>query len=107
MPAQPMHGVYANINMSAPAAAAWNPYPANMWNMPPTSQHAWNIAMRADRRPIDAKPADDDPWRFYTVKEIDGGITSRNRYTIDNYLQPIKWVMNFDGTWVAVRLRKE
>ncbi|CRK12163.1 hypothetical protein BN1708_010359 [Verticillium longisporum] len=34
--------------------------------------------------PQDFKPADDDPSRYYPVREVDGNWTQRNRYTIDN-----------------------
>ncbi|RSL63684.1 hypothetical protein CEP53_004332 [Fusarium sp. AF-6] len=34
--------------------------------------------------PQDFKPADDDPSRFYYVREVDGNWTQRNRFTIDH-----------------------
>ncbi|RXG46450.1 hypothetical protein VDGE_05886 [Verticillium dahliae] len=40
--------------------------------------------------PQDFKPADDDPSRYYPVREVDGNWTQRNRYTIDN-LGDCRW----------------
>ncbi|KAI8232877.1 hypothetical protein K4K54_011304 [Colletotrichum sp. SAR 10_86] len=40
--------------------------------------------------PQDFKPADDDPSRYYPVREVDGNWTQRNRFTIDN-LGDCRW----------------
>ncbi|RBR25798.1 uncharacterized protein FIESC28_01391 [Fusarium coffeatum] len=40
--------------------------------------------------PQDFKPADDDPSRFYYVREVDGNWTQRNRFTID-HMGDSKW----------------
>lgn len=102
-PMQPLP--YAAMPGAFPAG--FNPYGGNLWNGQPRSQAEWNMVMRMDRTPQDILPADPDPWRFYPVKELDGNMTSRNRFTIDNYLQPVKWIQNFDGTFYAQRLRKD
>ncbi|TDZ49928.1 hypothetical protein CTRI78_v007707 [Colletotrichum trifolii] len=53
--------------------------------------------------PQDFKPADDDPSRFYPVREVDGNWTQRNRYTIDN-LGDCRWYLTNGGYFYAVRL---
>ncbi|QPC78915.1 hypothetical protein HYE68_009667 [Fusarium pseudograminearum] len=40
--------------------------------------------------PQEFKPADDDPSRFYYVREVDGNWTQRNRFTID-HMGDSKW----------------
>ena len=48
------------------------------------------------------QPSDPDPWRFYKVKELDGGFTSRNRYTIDSgEIGRVRWYQTPDGTFYA------
>jgi hypothetical protein len=53
--------------------------------------------------PQDFKPADDDPSRYYYVREVDGVWTQRNRYTIDN-LGDCRWYITDSGYFYAVRL---
>ncbi|PNH56545.1 hypothetical protein VD0002_g2934 [Verticillium dahliae] len=53
--------------------------------------------------PQDFKPADDDPSRYYPVREVDGNWTQRNRYTIDN-LGDCRWYVSEGGYFYAVRL---
>ncbi|RCI15784.1 hypothetical protein L249_2978 [Ophiocordyceps polyrhachis-furcata BCC 54312] len=52
--------------------------------------------------PQDFKPGDDDPSRFYYVREIDGNWTQRNRYTIDQ--MACRWYVTDEGWFYAVRL---
>jgi hypothetical protein len=67
----------------------------------PRNPVEWNMMSRTNRNPQGIKPEDGDPWRTYAVRELDGGMTTRNRYTIDEYLQPVIWHRNHDGTfWV-------
>ncbi|KAG9246939.1 hypothetical protein BJ878DRAFT_494884 [Calycina marina] len=50
------------------------------------------------------KPADDDPFRMYWVREEDGTFTQRNRLTIDSGdIGPCRWYA-IDGVFYAVRL---
>ncbi|KAH7143908.1 hypothetical protein EDB81DRAFT_935355 [Dactylonectria macrodidyma] len=53
--------------------------------------------------PQDFKPSDDDPNRFYFVREVDGNWTQRNRYSIDN-MGEIRWFVTNEGWFYAVRL---
>ncbi|TID02851.1 hypothetical protein CH35J_003978 [Colletotrichum higginsianum] len=53
--------------------------------------------------PQDFKPADDDPSRYYPVREVDGNWTQRNRFTIDN-LGDCRWYVTTEGYFYAVRL---
>ncbi|KZL70820.1 hypothetical protein CT0861_09708 [Colletotrichum tofieldiae] len=53
--------------------------------------------------PQDFKPADDDPSRYYPVREVDGNWTQRNRFTIDN-LGDCRWYITKEGYFYAVRL---
>jgi hypothetical protein len=53
--------------------------------------------------PQDFKPADDDPSRYYMVRELDGAWTQRNRFTIDN-LGDCRWYLTDEGYFYAVRL---
>ncbi|KAG9237177.1 hypothetical protein BJ875DRAFT_502838 [Amylocarpus encephaloides] len=60
-------------------------------------------AMGLDRKQ-DMKPADDDPLRFYWVREFDGSWTQRNRLTIDSGdIGDCRWYAK-DGEFYAVRL---
>ncbi|PHH76532.1 hypothetical protein CDD83_4240 [Cordyceps sp. RAO-2017] len=52
--------------------------------------------------PQDFKPGDDDPSRFYFVREVDGNWTQRNRYTIDQLA--CRWYVTDEGWFYAVRL---
>ncbi|UNI21355.1 hypothetical protein JDV02_007351 [Purpureocillium takamizusanense] len=52
--------------------------------------------------PQDMKPGDDDPSRFYWVREIDGNWTQRSRYSIDQI--PCRWYVTDEGWFYAVRL---
>lgn len=51
----------------------------------------------------DFKPADDDPSRFYFVREVDGNWTQRNRFTID-HMGDCRWYVTDEGWFYAVRL---
>lgn len=53
--------------------------------------------------PQDFKPADDDPSRYYPVREVDGNWTQRNRFTIDN-LGDCRWYVTDAGYFYAVRM---
>ncbi|KAF4980885.1 hypothetical protein FZEAL_3207 [Fusarium zealandicum] len=53
--------------------------------------------------PQDFKPADDDPSRFYFVREVDGNWTQRNRFTID-HIGDCRWYVTDEGWFYAVRL---
>ncbi|KAF4341415.1 hypothetical protein FBEOM_4663 [Fusarium beomiforme] len=53
--------------------------------------------------PQDFKPADDDPSRFYYVREVDGNWTQRNRFTID-HMGACRWYVTDEGWFYAVRL---
>ncbi|KAF5138733.1 hypothetical protein E5D57_002519 [Metarhizium anisopliae] len=44
--------------------------------------------------PQDFKPADDDPSRYYYVREVDGNWTQRNRFTID-HMGDCRWQLRF------------
>ncbi|KAK1999832.1 hypothetical protein LX36DRAFT_689811 [Colletotrichum falcatum] len=50
--------------------------------------------------PQDFKPADDDPSRYYPVREVDGNWTQRNRFTIDN-LGDCRWYITKEGYFYA------
>jgi hypothetical protein len=52
--------------------------------------------------PQDFKPKDDDPSRYYPVREVDGNWTQRNRFTIDN-LGDCVWFCTPEGYFYAVR----
>ncbi|KAK1971167.1 hypothetical protein LY78DRAFT_699525 [Colletotrichum sublineola] len=54
--------------------------------------------------PQDFKPADDDPSRYYPVREVDGNWTQRNRFTIDN-LGDCRWYITNEGYFYAVPIR--
>lgn len=54
--------------------------------------------------PQDFRPADDNPSRMYRVREVDGGWTIRNRYTIDNMEGEFRWYITDEGVFYAVRL---
>ncbi|VUC21948.1 unnamed protein product [Clonostachys rosea] len=53
--------------------------------------------------PQDFKPADDDPSRFYYVRELDGNWTQRNRFSID-HMGDCRWYVTDEGWFYAVRL---
>ncbi|KAM0341139.1 hypothetical protein ACHAPU_010154 [Fusarium lateritium] len=53
--------------------------------------------------PQEFKPADDDPSRFYYVREVDGNWTQRNRFTID-HMGDSRWYVTDEGWFYAVRL---
>lgn len=53
--------------------------------------------------PQDFKPADDNPSRFYYVREVDGNWTQRNRFTIDHN-GDCRWYVTPEGWFYAVRL---
>ncbi|KAF7558688.1 hypothetical protein G7046_g5469 [Stylonectria norvegica] len=53
--------------------------------------------------PQDFKPSDDDPSRFYFVREIDGNWTQRNRFSID-HMGGCRWYVTDEGWFYAVRL---
>jgi hypothetical protein len=53
--------------------------------------------------PQDFKPADDDPSRFYYVREVDGNWTQRNRFSIDQ-MGDSRWYVTDEGWFYAVRL---
>ncbi|CAM1503002.1 Fc.00g077780.m01.CDS01 [Cosmosporella sp. VM-42] len=53
--------------------------------------------------PQDFKPADDDPSRYYFVREVDGNWTQRNRFTIDS-MGDCRWYVTDEGWFYAVRL---
>jgi hypothetical protein len=52
--------------------------------------------------PQDFKPKDDDPSRYYMVRELDGNWTQRNRYTIDAL--NCRWYLADKGYFYAVRV---
>lgn len=68
---------------------------------------AWQQARFAHRArmfsPQEFKPADDDPHRFYYVRELDGNWTQRNRFSIDN-MGDCRWYLADEGYFYAVRL---
>lgn len=50
------------------------------------------------------KPADDNPLKYYWVRELDGAWTQRNRLTIDSGdIGKCRWY-TVDGMFYAVRL---
>ncbi|KAK4073450.1 uncharacterized protein Triagg1_5276 [Trichoderma aggressivum f. europaeum] len=53
--------------------------------------------------PQEFKPSDDDPSRFYYVREVDGNWTQRNRFTID-HLGDCRWYVTDEGWFYAVRM---
>lgn len=53
--------------------------------------------------PQDFKPADEDPGRFYWLREVDGNWTQRSRHTLDN-LGDIRWYVTDEGWFYAVKL---
>jgi hypothetical protein len=62
-----------------------------------------HIAEQQDlTKPQDFKPADDDPSRFYWMRELDGEWTQRNRLTIDHL--GCRWYLHEGGYFYAVRL---
>jgi len=51
------------------------------------------------------KPADDDPMRWYWVRELDGTYTQRNRLTIDSpEFGDVRWFAQEGGKFYAARL---
>ncbi|KAL3953713.1 hypothetical protein ACCO45_011669 [Purpureocillium lilacinum] len=50
--------------------------------------------------PQDMKPGDDDPSRFYYVRELDGNWTQRSRYSIDQI--PCRWYVTDEGWFYAI-----
>jgi len=82
--------------------------PQEVANMARTQlETQWSQARYAHRKglfePQDFKPADDDPLRFYWVREVDGNWTQRNRLTIDN-LGDCRWYLAEAGYFYAIRL---
>ncbi|TVY14607.1 hypothetical protein LARI1_G006235, partial [Lachnellula arida] len=64
-------------------------------------QMASNLEMD---KPQEMKPADDDKFRFYWVRELDNTWSQRNRLTIDSGdIGDVRWYAK-DGTFYAVRL---
>ena len=60
---------------------------------------------KADNKPQELKPADDDVKRMYQVQELDGNWTMRNRFTIDSgEIGKIRWFQRPDGSFFAKRL---
>ncbi|KAI9897165.1 hypothetical protein N3K66_008187 [Trichothecium roseum] len=53
--------------------------------------------------PQDFKPADEDPGRFYYVREVDGNWTQRSRFSID-HIDNVRWYVTDEGWFYAVRL---
>lgn len=82
--------------------SGWGSYQCTLAG-PSRAQQEAMIHARSDNRPQDMAPSDPDPWRFYTVKELDGGITSRNRFTIDSgEIGKVRWYQTVDGVFYAV-----
>ena len=63
----------------------------------------YNLAQGSEmNKPQEAKPEDDDPNRFYWVREKNNTYTQRNRFTIDSgVLGQCKWFVD-DGKFYAV-----
>ncbi|KAI5459851.1 hypothetical protein BGZ63DRAFT_425800 [Mariannaea sp. PMI_226] len=53
--------------------------------------------------PQEFKPADDDPGRWYWLREVDGNWTQRDRHTLD-HLGDIRWYVTDEGWFYAVKL---
>ncbi|KHO00674.1 uncharacterized protein MAM_01452 [Metarhizium album ARSEF 1941] len=126
IPAQP---VMSSANLPAPMMAAaaaapgacahmpiipGNPPPPTCATMPevsgmgrtPNEEMLRQVEFAYSNRlfePQDFKPADDDPSRFYYVREVDGNWTQRNRFTID-HMGDCRWYVTDEGWFYAVRL---
>lgn len=125
-PAQtPMMGIPMGVTtpvMAAPAAAATGvplvPPPGN--NPPittaipdvaglgktPAEETLRQVQFAYDNglfEPQDFKPADDNPSRYYYVREVDGNWTQRNRFAID-HMGDCRWYVTDEGWFYAVRL---
>lgn len=69
------------------------------------TQHMMKMKAKADNKPQELKPADDDVKRMYQVQELDGNWTMRNRFTIDSgEIGKIRWFQRPDGSFFAKRL---
>ncbi|KAI3531615.1 hypothetical protein CABS01_00230 [Colletotrichum abscissum] len=108
-------GAHMGMNMPPNMGGGGMPvFPGNT-NLPPDvtgyGKTAGEVAMEQAQfaysnglfEPQDFKPADDDPSRYYPVREVDGNWTQRNRFTIDN-LGDCRWYVTNEGYFYAVRL---
>ncbi|KXH59920.1 hypothetical protein CSAL01_02505 [Colletotrichum salicis] len=108
-------GAHMGMNMPPNMGGGGMPvFPGNT-NLPPDvtgyGKTAGEVAMEQAQfaysnglfEPQDFKPADDDPSRYYPVREVDGNWTQRNRFTIDN-LGDCRWYVTSEGYFYAVRL---
>ncbi|KAK1675619.1 hypothetical protein BDP55DRAFT_728464 [Colletotrichum godetiae] len=110
-----LQGAHMGMNMPPNLGGGGMPvFPGNT-NLPPDvtgyGKTAGEVAMEQAHfaysnglfEPQDFKPADDDPSRYYPVREVDGNWTQRNRFTIDN-LGDCRWYVTNEGYFYAVRL---
>jgi hypothetical protein len=95
---QPQYGM-PGVSMPQPPFGTWGQTQNEvLWNQMARAQ---NPAMNKRQ---EMKPADDDPYRMYWVRETDGTWTQRNRLTIDSGdIGDCRWYA-MDGHFYAVRL---
>ncbi|EPE28726.1 hypothetical protein GLAREA_09847 [Glarea lozoyensis ATCC 20868] len=83
------------------------PYAPPQWAHPgatPSEVLTQNIMHTETSAKQEMKPADDDPHRFYMVRELDGSWSRRNRMTIDSGdIGECRWFAR-EGEFYAVRL---
>jgi hypothetical protein len=104
------------LTMAPAPGVGVNGFPVVSGNIPPpeisgfgktasevAAEHAQFAYANGVFEPQDFKPADDDPSRFYPVREVDGNWTQRSRMTIDN-LGDCRWFITPEGYFYAVRL---
>jgi hypothetical protein len=101
----PVQGAAGNFPLPTAAASAFHPDP--VMGIGQTGQElkaaqAHFAYANNMFEPQDFKPADDDPSRYYFVREVDGEWTQRNRYTIDD-LGDCRWFITDNGVFYAVR----
>lgn len=103
----PMVNGVPTFNIAQPAYGMQPQYGMHSYGQTGSELLANQIAIAANQEcnaKQEMKPADDDPFRMYWVRELDGTYLLRNRVTIDSGdIGDVRWFA-LDGKFYAVRL---
>ncbi|KAA8564142.1 hypothetical protein EYC84_012119 [Monilinia fructicola] len=96
---------FAGHSHHIPFGAGYVPQPAMNTHGATSSEIQMQQMQTPDaNKKQDMKPADDDPFRMYWVRELDNTWTQRNRLTIDSGdIGLVRWYVT-EGVFYAVRL---
>ncbi|QSZ28928.1 hypothetical protein DSL72_003435 [Monilinia vaccinii-corymbosi] len=96
---------FAGHSHHIPFGAGYVPQPAmNTFGATSSEIQMQHMQTPDANKKQDMKPADDDPFRMYWVRELDNTWTQRNRMTIDSGdIGSVRWYVT-EGVFYAVRL---